>query len=88
MQALLLKRSAAQRDPLGAVTIALQGEDQGIGDGGFVFDDQDMGHLELQASSDKLQVEADWVTLHRSAFSCSLQRETCRWRINSPACPP
>ncbi|MNH20625.1 hypothetical protein D3C79_804020 [compost metagenome] len=61
---MLLKGSTAQGHPLGTVTITLQGKNQGIGDSRFVFDNQYVGHLELQASSYTLQVEADRVTLH------------------------
>jgi hypothetical protein len=42
--ALLVEGGTAQGHPFGAVAVGLQGVDQGVGDGGFVFDDEDMRH--------------------------------------------
>ncbi|MCY1178588.1 hypothetical protein D9M73_189450 [compost metagenome] len=42
--ALVLQRRRAQAQPCGGEALALQGENQGIGNGRFVFDNQDMRH--------------------------------------------
>ncbi|MNY09832.1 hypothetical protein D3C86_1427730 [compost metagenome] len=40
----MLKRRRAKTQPGRGEALTLQGENQGVGNGGFVFDYQDMGH--------------------------------------------